>query len=242
MGLKEGKLKKSGKDPSLGRTTLHDQIREHLIAAILKGDYSEGERIVETRVARQLGVSQGAVREALRELEVLGFLESEPYSGTYVKTHTIDDLIEIYPVRAALESLGARLAISHLSDKQIRELEKFVDEMVRLSQAGDLRGTVEHNFEFHKTIINASENSMLIRSWSLFQFSYWTPVLTTELRGKLVDLAERHYSIVDALQARDPERAAQALHEHSMELRDLLSEKDTGTGATNQVGEKLESS
>jgi DNA-binding GntR family transcriptional regulator len=226
MGLKKGKSKRSGKDPSLGRTMLHEQIRQHLIAAIINGDYDEGERIVETRVARQLGVSQGAVREALRELEVLGFLESEPYSGTYVKTHTIDDLMEIYPVRAALEALGARLAISHLSSKQIHGLEKFVDEMVRLSEAGDARGMVERNFEFHKTIINASENSMLIRSWNLFQFSYWTPVLTTALHSQLVDLAQRHYSIIEALRSRDPERAAQALHEHSMELRDLLSQKE----------------
>ncbi|HZD58460.1 MAG TPA: GntR family transcriptional regulator [Anaerolineales bacterium] len=208
---------------------LHDQIREHLIAAILKGDYNEGERIVETRVARQLGVSQGAVREALRQLEVLGFLESEPYSGTYVRTHTIDDLMEIYPVRAALESLGARLALPHLSDEQIDKLEKLVGDMVRLSESGDVRGMVERNFEFHKAIINASGNSMLIRSWGLFQFSYWTTVTTTELQSQLAYLAQRHYAIIEALRSRDPQRAARALHEHILELRQMLSQREAET-------------
>jgi DNA-binding GntR family transcriptional regulator len=232
MRSNKGTSRELGKASSLDRTVLRDQIREYLIAAILNGDYSEGARIVETRVAHQLGVSQGAVREALRELELLGFLESEPYSGTYVKKHTIDDLMEIYPVRAALEALGARLALPHLSDKQIDQLEELVDEMVRLSEADDARGMVERNFEFHKMIINASENSMLIRSWSLFQFSYWTTVTTTELRSQLVDLAKRHYSIIEALRSRDSERAAQALHEHIMELRDMLSQQGRATTST----------
>ncbi len=208
----------------LDRTVLRDQIREYLIAAILHGEYGEGDRIVETRVAQQLGVSQGAVREALRELEWMGFLETEPYSGTYVTEHSISDLIEIYPVRAALESLGARLATARLGDEQIDQLEKLVDEMVRVSEAGDARGMVERNFEFHKTIIETSENSMLIRVWSMFQFSYWTTVTTTELQNRLVYLAKRHYPIIEALRSKDPERAAQALNEHIMELIDILTE------------------
>jgi DNA-binding GntR family transcriptional regulator len=172
MKLNKGKSKKSRKASSLDKIVLHDQIREYLIAAILNGDYKEGERIVETHIAGQLGVSQGAVREALRELALLGFLESEPYSGTYVKKHTIAELMEIYTVQAALEALGAELAVSNLSDKQIDQLEEFVDEMVRLSEAGDVRGMVERNFEFHERLMSASGNSMLIRSWGLFQFSH----------------------------------------------------------------------
>jgi DNA-binding GntR family transcriptional regulator len=237
MKFNKGKSRKTGQDSSLGRTVLHDQIREFLIAAILNGDYREGERIVETHIADQLGVSQGAVREALRELALLGFLESEPYSGTYVKKHTIDELMEISTVQAALEALGARLAVPHLSDEQIAQLEKLVDEMVQLGEAGEARGMVERNFEFHKTIVTASGNSMLIRSWSLFQFSYWTMVTTTELRSQLVELAQRHYSIVEALRSRDPERAAQALHEHIMELHNMLSQQETGTSATQSQSE-----
>lgn len=225
MGLNKRKSKERGKASSLDRTVLRDQIREYLIAAILSGDYNEGDRIVETRVAHHLGVSQGAVREALLELELLGFLESKPYSGTYVKKHTIDDLMEIYPVRAALEALGARLALPHLSDKQIDKLEKLVDEMVRRSEGGDTRGMVERNFEFHMTIINASGNSMLIRSWSLFQFSYWTSVTTTELKSRLVYLAQRHYLIIAALRSGNAERAARVMHEHIMEVISMLLEK-----------------
>lgn len=211
---------------TLGRKVLRDQIKDYLVAAILRGSYGAGDRIVETRIAQQLGVSQGAVREALREMEWMGFLESKPYSGTYVRDISSKDLQEIYPVRAVLEALGARLAVFHLTDSQLDKMQNLIDEMVRVSKEGDERGMVERNFAFHKTIIHASQNSTLIRSWSMFQFSYWTSISTAELHNDLVNLAERHYKILEALRSRDPEKAAQEAKEHIEELIERLSHRE----------------
>jgi DNA-binding GntR family transcriptional regulator len=209
----------------LDRRVLREQIREYLVNAILRGEYRAGEQIVETRLAHQLGVSQGAVREALRELEWMGFLETRPYSGSFVKALSVEDMLEIYPVRAALEALAARLATPHLTEADLDELQGLVEEMVRLSQAGDERGMVARNYAFHQKIIYASKNSTLIRAWSMFQFSYWTSVVTAELHNDLVMLAARHYKITDALRSRDPERAAQAMHDHIMELVEILRQR-----------------
>ena len=194
-------MTRSKHKPSLDRTVFRDQIREYLVDAILNGEYNAGDRVVETRVAQQLGVSQGAVREALRELEWMGFLETRPYSGSFVKDLSVDDLKELYPVRAALEALAARLATPRLTNGQLDELEELVDEMVRVSEAGDSRRMVEMNYAFHQTIINASDNSVLIRSWKMFQFSYWTTISTSALNSRLVYLARRHYTVLDALRA-----------------------------------------
>jgi len=199
---------------SLDRTVLRDQIREYLVDAILDGEYNAGDRIVETRVAQQLGVSQGAVREALRELEWMGFLETQPFSGTYVK--------DLSAVRAALEELGARLATPRLSDEQLIELERMVDMMIEVSEQGDTRRMVEINYAFHRTIMEASGNSVLSHSWSMFQFSYWTTISTAALYNELVYLAQRHIAILDALKARDPERAAQTMRDHIIELIGLV--------------------
>jgi DNA-binding GntR family transcriptional regulator len=211
------------KKPSLDRTVLREQIREYLVDAILNGEFNAGDRIVETRVAQQLGVSQGAVREALRELEWMGFLETEPFSGTYVKDLSIKDLLEIYPVRAALEALGAKLATPNLSESQFDELEQLIGEMMQASQAGNSRQMAAINYAFHQKIILASKNRVLIRSWSMFQFSYWTTVSTARLYSDLVYLARRHVIVLEALRSRDPERASQAMHDHIMELVDLIS-------------------
>lgn len=216
------------KKSSLDRTVLRDQIREYLVKAILNGEYKAGDRIVETRVAQQLRVSQGAVREALREMEWMGFLESQPFSGTYVKDLSVADLQEMYPVRAALEALGARLAAPRLTDEQLDELAWMVDEMIRVSEAGDTRKMVELNFAFHQTIMNASNNSVLIHAWSMFQFSYWTTVSTAELFEDMVHLARRHLPVLEALRARDSELAAQSMHEHILELIDLVGRHRRG--------------
>lgn len=213
---------KQQKGVSLDRPVLRDQIREYLVDAILNGEYNAGDRIVETRVAQQLGVSQGAVREAIRELEWMGFLETQPYSGTYVKDLSVADLQEIYPVRAALEALGARLAAPRLTEEQLQELEVLIDGMLAVGEQGDTRRMSELNFTFHRKIIEASGNSALIRSWSMFQFSYWTTVSTAELYHDLIFLAHRHDPVIKALRSRDPDRAAEAMHGHIIELVDLV--------------------
>src|SRR5919107_2952392 len=96
------------------RTMLRDQIKDVLMQRILDGVYGPGERIVETRVAEEFGVSQAPVREALRELELLRLVVSEPFRGARVRDVTAQELAEIYPVRAALEEVAARGAAAGL--------------------------------------------------------------------------------------------------------------------------------
>lgn len=211
--------------PGLDRRVLRDQVREYLVEAILHGLFKPGERIVETRVAQDLDVSQGVVRESLRELEWMGFIETKPFSGSSVREISANDLYEIYPVRAALESLAVRLALPNLSDSDLDHLKQLVDEMVEVSKAGDVGGMVERNFKFHKTIVLASNNSMLIRSWSIFQFSFWTTLATKELRDELVYLANRHYSVVEALCTRNADLAARSIETHNLELVDELAHR-----------------
>src|SRR4030081_492119 len=88
------------------RRVLREEIREQLIDDILSGRLAPGTRIVETRLAQELGVSQAPVREALRDLELFGFVICSPFRSTYVREISTDDLLESYPVRAALEGLA----------------------------------------------------------------------------------------------------------------------------------------
>src|SRR3712207_2439277 len=92
-----------GRSVAVSRTVLRDQIKDALLQRILDGTYGPGERIVEIRVADEFGVSQAPVREALRELEILRLVVSEPFRGARVKVVRPEEVAEIYPVRAALE-------------------------------------------------------------------------------------------------------------------------------------------
>ncbi len=100
----------------LGRRVFREEIRERLIEDILDGRLAPGARLVETRIAQQFGVSQGPVREALRDLELFGFVVSTSFRGTQVRQISTQDLLEIYPIRAALEGVAAYAAASRIDE------------------------------------------------------------------------------------------------------------------------------
>ena len=95
---------------TISRTVLREQVKDVLLQRIVSGELQPGERLVETRIAQELGTSQAPVREALRDLELLRLVESEPFRGARVRSLGDEELVEIYPVRAVLEELAAKLA------------------------------------------------------------------------------------------------------------------------------------
>jgi DNA-binding GntR family transcriptional regulator len=196
------------------RNVLSDQVKDYLLTAILAGEFPPGSRIIETRVARHLGVSQGPVREALRDLEALGLIDSTPYQGARVRQLNKAELLEAYDVRAVLESFGARLAIPRLSDADLLELEGYVTSMQQAARSGDENEQARVDVAFHSRIVAISGNQVLQRLWR-----YLEPVSRTHityiLPGVDADLiAGLHQPILEALRARDTALADQAIHDH----------------------------
>src|SRR3954447_16808654 len=114
----------------ISRTVLREQVKDVLLQRIASGELQPGERLVETRIAQELGVSQAPVREALRDLELLRFVESEPFRGSRVREVSDQELIEVYPIPRALEDVAARGAAVRL-DGKVKALEKEVQAMAQ---------------------------------------------------------------------------------------------------------------
>ena len=196
--------------PLLSRTVLREQIKELLLERILGHEYAPGDRLVETRIAQELGVSQAPVREALRELETLRLVESAPFKGARVRAATDRELAEIYPIRAALEDVAARAAAERLGGK-VAPLER---EVKRMAKAKDLREQVEHDVRFHRLIVEASENERLIELWQSLQVEARTMITAIRTGLDPIAVAERHEPIVDALRRRDAEAAGREIRAH----------------------------
>src|SRR5262245_64764218 len=124
-------------DGTVQRSVLSEQVKGRLLQAILDGRYPPGARIVETRVARELGTSQAPVREALRDLEALGVVEISPFRGARVRRPGLEELLEAYAVRAELEAMAARLALPRLPAADLDAMAGLVDEMRRCADARD---------------------------------------------------------------------------------------------------------
>ena len=205
-------------DATISRGVLADQVQDRLLEAILAGRYPPHSRIVETRVARELGTSQAPVREALRGLEALGVVEITPFRGARVRRPSAGELLEAYVVRSELEALGARLALPRMTDADLADLLARGEEMQRAAAVGDLHGVAIADAGMHGRLIEIAANATLSRVWrSLEPFSrtYLTLIVPGADARWTADL---HRPILEALKARDVEAVVRALDDHFAEV------------------------
>jgi DNA-binding GntR family transcriptional regulator len=206
--------------PIVGRTVLREQVKQLLLERILSHHYAPGERLVETRIAAELGVSQAPVREALRELESLRFVESAPFRGTWVREVSDAELGEVYPIRAALEEVAARAAAERLGG-DVKALEREVRAMAK---ASDLADQVEHDVRFHSLIVEASGNRRLGEMWRSLQVEARTMITALRTGLDAHAVAALHEPIVEALRRRDPDAAGTEIRRHVEEFGRMVLE------------------
>jgi DNA-binding GntR family transcriptional regulator len=192
------------------RTVLREEVKNVLLERILSGHYAPGERLVEIRIAQELGVSQAPVREALRDLESVRFVESIAFRGARVREVSDAELIEVYPIRGALEEVAAREAARRLGG-DVKALEAEVKAM---ASARGLREQVEHDVRFHQLIVEASGNSRLIEIWASLQVETRTAITALRMGLTPREAAEMHQPIIDALRRRDSRGAGRAIRSH----------------------------
>jgi DNA-binding GntR family transcriptional regulator len=212
---------------TLPRTVLRERVREVLLERILKGELQPGDRLLELRLAQELGTSQAPVREALRELQSLGFVEYEPYKGTRVRRVTVEEIAEIFPVRIALEELAAYEAAGRL-DGRADDLEEEFLGMVMAAGRGDLNGLAAHDATFHRLIVEASGNRVLFDAWRTLRVEARVVITALKTDLDLTDLAEMHRPLLAAIAAASPREAAREMRRHFEVLRTMLvAEVDT---------------
>ena len=192
---------------------LRQRLKEALLRRILGGHYHPGERLVELRIAEEFGTSQGPVREALRELEATGLVINLPRRGTYVAEVMSDGLREIYTVRGALEEQATRIVTANGSS-DLELLQREVDDMRAAALADDTHGVVEHSVKFHRTIMEAAGNRLLLNIWQSLQIETRSTITLLVEGLDLVEIADSHQPIVDAVRSGDAECAARVAREH----------------------------
>ena len=198
---------------AVSRTVLREQVKDVLLQRIASGELKPGERLVETRIAQELGTSQAPVREALRDLQLLRLVESEPFRGSRVRVFGEEELVEVYPVRAALEELAARLAAEKL-DGDVAALEVELEAMKEAVRQDDTHALVEHDVAFHRLIVEAAGNSVLEQCWKSLGVE---SRITISLYGTYMDpteAADRHGKMIEAIRKRNPAAAAREARKH----------------------------
>jgi DNA-binding GntR family transcriptional regulator len=192
------------------RELVFDALRE----AIIQGRLKPGERLMEIQLAEELGVSRTPVREAIRKLELEGFLVMIPRKGAYVAGISVKDIVNIFEVRAALESLAAGLAAERITEEELEQLERA---LVYISEASanNLSAVVQTDISFHELIYKASRNQRLVQIVTHLQEQiqrFRTASLAQPGRTRTV--IEEHRKIVEAISERNVELARTLAREH----------------------------
>ncbi|HUZ63328.1 MAG TPA: GntR family transcriptional regulator [Acetobacteraceae bacterium] len=195
------------------RSSLADAAREEILRRILDGEIQPGERIIELRLAQELGTSQAPVREALRALEVLGVVECSRNRGARARLLDSRELAEISDVRAEIEGYAASLATKRLKG-DTAELETHLAAMLNAAGTADVRRFAEANHRFHRHIVETAGNATLFQIWIQLDVKVHTVMNVLRSHKDLRDVALSHQPVIDAIRARDARAARLALRHH----------------------------
>lgn len=190
-------------------------MRERLREDILGGELAAGTVLSEAALADSFGVSRGPVREALARLASEGLITTTPRRGAIVAELSADEFIEAYQVREALETFAIQLAVPRLGQAELDRLRALHEAMVEHAERGEVNGFFDANAAFHDLLVAASANRKLHEMYRMLMDQMGRYLARSlELRGSLDKSIAEHSAILEAVEARDAERAARLLADH----------------------------
>ena len=144
--------------------TLRENVADEIRMKILNGDMKPGDKIIEQELASEFGISRGPVREALRQLEQEGMVEYSRNVGCSVKHIGMDDVYEIYYMRANYEMMAVRLYNAPFPQETIEKMEQVLEQMKQLHKE-EYRKVFELDNEFHEAILDLVSFKRLKKAW-----------------------------------------------------------------------------
>ena len=211
----------------LQSSSLATVVQQEIERAILAGEHPPGSKLTEATLADKMGVSRGPVREAFRMLEEAGLVRTEKNRGVFVRDIPIDEAVEIFDLRAAMDELVGRQLAQRITPAELKEIRGLVDAMEKAVKAKDAYNYHLLNLRFHDRLVEMVGNRKLtaiyrklIKELSLFR-------RLNLADGWLLPIsAGEHRDIVKAIAAGDAEAAGRAMFQHVMDSKERTIAND----------------
>ena len=205
----------SNNNHAADRPSLAERVADTLRQHFLNGDFEPGQRLKETEIAEELQVSRGPVRDALKALQDEGIVHIEPRKGAFVAKLCLEDLVDIYLVRGALEGLGARILAERGAPEQIGQLEACLNDL--WDSIHDLKRFAQLDLRFHELLCELSGNAWLYKQWMSMKTYIWLFIQASQALDSPghTGMAESHTEIFKAIQHKLPSLAEQAVQRHN---------------------------
>lgn len=183
---------------------LSEDIAESIKTAIIKGKFKPGEKISEGDLAESMGISRTPLREAFRKLENEGFIRIIPRKGAVVAALDAEEAINLYEIKSTLEGLAARLAATHMKEKDIGKLEKINNELKELIDKNDLESFYKVHTRFHEGFVKLCGNKRLIQMISNLNDHFNRfGIISLTLPGQFENAISQHAEIIAAFRTGD---------------------------------------
>ncbi len=214
------------------RKTLREQVVEILRHKILSGEIKPGERIIEAKVAEELKVSRGPLREALRQIEEEGLVVYEAQKGCVVKTMTYEEMQETYLIQSTLEKLAVQMCGGEISKEQDEEMQKLVLSMEKAANQKNLYEVIKFDEQFHECIVKTAHSEKLHRIWKILEggntAAYYTMDTKTLVPFDVVHI--NHQRILDLFHKGTVEDICKEIEFHYMVVPHVLYENQKKKG------------
>jgi DNA-binding GntR family transcriptional regulator len=196
------------------RDPLFLQAYEVIKDKILRGALVPGERLVESTLARDLGVSRNPIREALRLLMQDGLIHSSS-NGHIVHPLTIDDIKEIYECRMMVEPFAGALAAQRASKKEVHKLNKFIEQAQSSYEEGNFNKTIEANSNFHRSIVLLCQNKSILNIFSTIEnLVVMSRYIEMKINQRPLDYLGQHLEMVRLIEAGESSKIKTLIEEH----------------------------
>lgn len=195
--------------------SLRGKVFTQLENDILNGKYQPGESLIETRLSEELGVSRTPIREAIRQLELEGLVQSTPNKGAVVTGISGKDIEDIYTIRTMIEGLAARWAAEKLTTEEIEELKEAVELEEFYTNKNDTNHMLLLDSKFHEIIFKASKSKLLMQILSmLHHYIQRARVASLQSPDRAKRALEEHKAILSAIIERDAQKAESLTTKH----------------------------
>lgn len=215
-----------------GYELLSQKVYRILKTEIVKRYLKPGTKLLEVKIAKQMGVSRTPIREAIRELAAEGFVKIIPNQGVIVSIASIEGTQEVLQIRSVLEGLAARLATKVINGEEIKELEKYIEQMEYYANKDNALAFSKIDVEFHELILNICGNSRLIQiRKNLSDQAHRYRIRSLSIPGRLKHSLKEHQEIVKALKRKDSEQAGRLSQKHIENvLKNILAHESKEEG------------
>nr|WP_255616482.1 FCD domain-containing protein [Microvirga puerhi] len=204
-------------------TSLAETAFREIEKMIVSGDLEAGSHVNENAIAERLGISRGPVREACRRLEEAGIIELIPNRGAFVRIHDIQDILDIYDMKAVLQAHAGRMLAQTITNQQLAQLESLLEEAQAAADRDEVGEFLARNGRFHSLAMEFTGNRrlLIIHESMEREIQVWRRKLVSRAFN-ISAVANEHLQMLKALQSGNPGHASEIFRDHCIAGRSRI--------------------